>query len=95
MRYRVASSVADVSTCRPPGVRYALSAGPSDVGARVVVRRRLPDDQLGDLLGVLERWSGGVVAVRTRDGQLVEVPEADVVAAKRVPPPPARRGGTA
>ncbi|HEU0102641.1 MAG TPA: hypothetical protein VFR07_10010 [Mycobacteriales bacterium] len=76
----------------PPGVRYAFSAGPADVGARVVLRRRLPDGRLSDVLGVVERWADGLVAVRDRHGDLVEVAAADLVAAKRVPPPPARRG---
>ena len=83
-------SVADVSADQPPGVRYALSAGPDDVGARVVLRRRLPEGGLGDVLGHVERWSAGTVAVRTRTGTVV-VAEADLVAAKRVPEPPARR----
>ena len=80
----VAPSVADVDSPRPPGVRYATSAGPADVGARVVLRRRLPDGALSDVLGVLEGWAGGVVRVQTRAGA-VDVPEADLVAAKRVP----------
>ncbi len=71
-------------------MRYALSAGPDDVGHRVVLRRRV-DGGLTDVLGHVERWSGGTVAVRTRHGDLVEVAEADLVAAKRVPEPPARR----
>jgi len=68
-----------------------MTAGPADVGARVVLRRTLPGGRLTDVLGHVERWTAGVVAVRTRDGSLVEVPEADLVAAKRVPEPPARR----
>jgi len=83
--------VADVDTERPPGVRYAMSAGPADVGGRVVLRRRLPDGRLSDVLGYLQQWSGGVVAVRTRSGEVVEVAEASLVAAKRVPDPPAAR----
>ncbi len=75
---------------RPPGVRYDTTAGPADVGRRVVLRRRLAGGALGDVLGHVERWAGGTVAVRTRSG-LVEVAEADLVAAKVVPEPPARR----
>jgi len=71
-------------------VRYATTAGPHDVGARVVLRRRLPDGGLSDLLGHVERWSDGTVQVRTRTGTVV-VREADLVAGKRVPEPPARR----
>jgi len=62
-----------------------MSAGPADVGARVVLRRRLPEGALGDVLGHVEQWSDGVVRVRTRTGTTVEVAEADLVAAKRVP----------
>lgn len=72
-------------------MRYALTAGPADVGSRVVLRRTLPEGGLSDVLGHVEAWGDGIVAVRTRDGRLVEVREADLVAAKRVPEPPARR----
>jgi len=60
------------------------------VGARVVLRRRLPEGGSGDLLGELVRWDAEVV-VRDRDGRLHTVARPDVVAAKRVPPPPERR----
>ena len=77
------------------GVNYANDysdgvRGTDDVGARVVVRRQLPDGGLGDLLGELRRWDD-VVVVRDRTGADHAVARADVVAAKRVPPPPARR----
>nr|WP_238344908.1 GNAT family N-acetyltransferase [Actinopolymorpha cephalotaxi] len=68
---------------------------PDDVGHRVVVRRRLGVEHgrtvYGDVLGVLESWAGGRLAVRHRDGHLVEVAEDDVVAGKPVPDAPARR----
>ena len=83
-------SVADVSADQPPGVRYALTAGPADVGARVVLRHHLPDGGLTDVLGHVQRWSEGTVEVRTRTGTVL-VAEADLVAAKRGPEPPARR----
>ena len=67
-----------------------MSLTEDDVGARVVVRRRLADGGTGDLLGELVRWDAQV-AVRDRTGVLHEVARADVVAAKRVPPAPARR----
>ena len=79
-----------MTTAEPPGVRYARSAGPADLGARVVVRRRLPDGGLGDLLGELRQWDD-VVVVRDRAGVDHAVEPTDVVAAKRVPPPPERR----
>lgn len=75
-----------------PGVKYVLSLGPGDVGERVVVRRRLPDEGLGDLLGELLRWDDEAVVVRDRHGVEHLVARADVVAGKRVPPAPARRG---
>jgi hypothetical protein len=64
--------------------------GPADVGARVVVRRRLPGGQYGDVLGELVTWSDEV-CVRDRHGVLVRFPLADVVLGKQVPPAPARR----
>nr|WP_238341713.1 GNAT family N-acetyltransferase [Actinopolymorpha rutila] len=68
---------------------------PADVGHRVVVRRRLGVEHgrtvYGDVLGVLESWAGGRLALRRRDGELVEVAEDDVVAGKPVPAAPARR----
>ena len=74
----------------PAGARYAVTLAEADVGRRVVVRRRLPDGRLSDLLGVLQRWDDEVV-VRDRSGALRTAARADVVAAKRVPPPPVRR----
>ncbi|MGZ6826983.1 MAG: putative acetyltransferase [Mycobacteriales bacterium] len=79
-----------MESSRPPGVRYARDVGPGDSGVRVSLRRRLPEGGLGDVLGELLSWDA-VVRVQRRDGTVVEVAEADVVAAKRVPPPPERR----
>lgn len=69
---------------------YARALSDADVGARVVVRRRLDDGQYGDLLGELLAW-GDRVVVRDRHGVEHAVDRADVVAGKRVPPAPARR----
>ena len=80
-----------MTTAEPPGARLALSAGPSDVGSRVVVRRRLPEGGFGDVLGELLRWDDDVVVVRDRTGAERCCARVDVVAAKRVPPPPAGR----
>lgn len=79
-----------MESSRPPGVRYALDVGPGDRGVRVSLRRRLPEGGFGDVLGELLSWDA-VVRVQRRDGSVVEVPAADVVAAKKVPPPPERR----
>ena len=69
--------------------------GPDQVGRRVVLRRRLPDPQpgalYGDVLGELLSWDGVTAVVRTRAGDDVSVPVADVVAGKEVPPPARRK----
>ena len=72
-------------------MRYTRDVGPGDVGVRVSLRRRLPEGGLGDVLGVVEAWDDATVSIRRRDGELVVVGVDDVVAAKRVPPPPERR----
>ena len=69
-----------------PGVRL----GPGDVGARVVLRRRLVDGGYGDLLGHLEAW-GDEVVVRDRHGVEHAVVRDEIVLGKRVPPAPERR----
>lgn len=67
-----------------------MRLGPGDVGARVVVRRRLAEGGYGDLLGQLESW-GVEVVVRDRHGVAHTVDAADVVLGKPVPPAPERR----
>ena len=70
---------------------YVVRITPADVGARVVIRRRIPGPlPLSDVLGTLESWSEGVLTVRQNDGTPVAVPEDDLVAARVVPPPPTR-----
>ena len=81
-----------MEAAEPAGARFALTAGAADIGARVVVRRRLAEGGFGDLLGELLRWDDEAVGVRDRHGEAHLVARSDVVAAKRVPPPPARRG---
>ena len=76
------------------GVRYAFDLTAAHVGTRVVVRRRLPEGQYGDVLGVLEAWpedASGAVVVRDRHGVAHRIARTDLVAGKPVPPPPARR----
>ena len=84
-----------MSTGQPHGargdVRYTRDVGPGDSGVRVSMRRRLPEGGMGDVVGELLGWADGVARVRDRRGVEHEVAEADVVAAKRVPPAPARR----
>lgn len=74
--------------------RYANRLTRDDVGSRVVVRRWVADERRGlvpsDVLGTLEAWDeAGMLRVRRRDGEVVEVDERDILAAKTVPPPPA------
>lgn len=80
---------------RPGGgerdVRYTRDVGPGDRDVRVTVRRRLRSGGFSDVVGQLERWTDGVLAVRDRHGTVHEVAEGDVVAAKRIPPAPVRR----
>ncbi|TDD37970.1 hypothetical protein E1287_06600 [Actinomadura sp. KC06] len=72
--------------------RLVVSISDADVGRRISLRRRLPTGEYSDVVGVLESWSGGILSVRRRNGELVEVPEKIMVAAKVVPPqPPPRR----
>jgi hypothetical protein len=80
-----------VDTAGPTGGRYAVEVGPGDSGMRISLRRRLAEGGLGDVLGELVSWSQGQVQLRRRDGVLVTVAEGDVVAAKRIGPPPERR----
>ncbi len=73
------------------------SAALPPVGARVVVRHRLPtpDPLTGatstDVVGDLVRADDERLVVRTRRGT-VEVPRSAVTAVKEVPPTPSRRG---
>ncbi|MDQ1713921.1 MAG: hypothetical protein QOE45_3371 [Frankiaceae bacterium] len=69
-----------------------MAVTPADIGARVSVRRVLRDGRegLGDVVGDLVAWDADGLAVRRRDGSLEVVAEADVVAAKVVPPAPQR-----
>lgn len=60
------------------------------MGVRVVVRRRLAEGGLSDVLGDLLATGTDGVRVRTRRGDVV-VPAADIVLGKLVPPPPAPR----
>jgi len=72
--------------------RLVVAISGADVGQRISLRRRLSTGEYSDVVGVLESWSGGTLAVRLRNGELVEVPEGTMVAAKVVPPqPPPRR----
>lgn len=60
------------------------------IGARVVVRYRLPDGWRSDALGELLESSADGVVIRTRRGD-VRVAAADIELGKIVPPAPLRR----
>jgi hypothetical protein len=72
------------------GVRFTVDVGPGDSGVRISLRRRLPEGGFGDVLGELLGWDEQVRVLR-KDGTVVSVDPATVVAAKRVPPAPERR----
>ena len=71
----------------PPGSSRPWLDWP--VGARVVVRRRLPEGGYSDALGDLVENTPEGVTVRTRRGD-VTVPAAEIAVGKLVPPPPER-----
>jgi hypothetical protein len=71
--------------------RLVVSITPGDVGQRVSVRRRLPTGEYSDVVGVLESWSRGMLRIRRRGDEVVEVPENILAAGKVVPPMPPRR----
>ena len=67
------------------------------VGHRVVVRRVLRGETgptggpaYTDAIGILVAWSETEVTVRKSDDTTVTISQADIVAAKPVPPKPAR-----
>ncbi|GAA3943643.1 hypothetical protein GCM10023085_26970 [Actinomadura viridis] len=75
--------------------RLVVSITPADVGQRISLRRRLPTGEYSDVVGVLESWSDGRLLIRRRTGEVAEVAEPSMVAAKVVPPqPPPRRPRT-
>jgi len=83
-------SLSGVESSRPSGVRYVINVGPADVGVRISLRRSLPEGGYGDVLGELLSWDG-TIRVQRRDGTVVEIDPATVVAAKPIPPAPERR----
>lgn len=72
--------------------RLVVRIGPEDVGERVSIRRRIPagpgEPQHSDVVGYLRSWQDGSLIVERRDGSAVTIAEADLVAARTVPPPP-------
>jgi hypothetical protein len=58
----------------------------ADIGARVVIRWRRPDEGVADVLGILEDSDERSFSVRTARGELVVVPRERALAGKVVPP---------
>lgn len=81
------------------GARLEIRITSADVGKRVSVRRLTDatekDARFTDAVGVLTSWDAGELRVTRRNGQVVRIPEAAVVAGKVVPAAPARRRGPA
>jgi GNAT superfamily N-acetyltransferase len=81
------------------GARAEVRISASDVGKRVSVRSiaeaAAPGATFTDTVGILTSWDEGVLLVTRRDGSRVRLAEDAVVAAKTVPPAPARRRGPA
>ncbi|MEO3847430.1 GNAT family N-acetyltransferase [Streptomyces sp. B8F3] len=81
------------------GARLEIRITHADVGKRVSVRRLTDacegDARFTDAVGVLTSWDAGELRLTRRNGQVVRIPEAAVVAAKVVPAAPARRRGPA
>lgn len=76
--------------------RYVVRITPDDVGRRVSIRARIParpgEPGTSDILGHLRSWEEGVLIVERGDGTLAEIAEADLLAAREIPPaPPPRR----
>ncbi|MEU5048315.1 GNAT family N-acetyltransferase [Streptomyces sp. NPDC021096] len=81
------------------GGRLAVRITAADVGKRVSVRR-LNDsgsspERFTDAVGVLTSWTGGVLRITRRSGEIVEIEEGALVAGKVIPAEPARRRGPA
>lgn len=73
--------------------RYENRLEREHLGRRVVIRRWVEDDDRGmvpsDVLGILEAWTAdGVLTIRTKHGDLVEVDEESILAAKPLPHAP-------
>ena len=76
-----------------------MSISPADVGSRVSVRSRITPAGPGapsttDTVGYLRAWTDAHLQIERRNGEVVSVATADLLAGKVLPgPPPERRGG--
>jgi hypothetical protein len=69
--------------------RLEVRITPADVGQRVVIRWRRPDEggeRVTDVLGILEASDERSFRVRTARGELVVVPSERALGGKVVPP---------
>lgn len=71
--------------------RGVVRITPADTGARVSIRSRIPHPDGGptmtDTVGVLESWTNGVLRIRRKTGEIVNLEEAALVAARTIPAP--------
>jgi N-acetylglutamate synthase len=69
--------------------RYVVRITPADVGQRVSIRARTHagpcEPPTTDTVGILRSWTGGLLHVERRDGTVVQIPEADLLAARVIP----------
>jgi hypothetical protein len=69
--------------------RYIVRITPADVGRRVTIRARTHagphEPSATDTVGILRSWADGLLRVERRDGTVVEIPEADLLAARVIP----------
>jgi N-acetylglutamate synthase len=75
--------------------RFQIRITPADVGERVSVRARITagpgEPSTTDTLGVLRTWEDGLLRIERRDGTVADIFEQDLLAGRRIPPPPVRR----
>lgn len=75
--------------------RYRNQLTVDDVGQRVSIRRWVEDEERGarpsDVLGHLRSWVDEILVIEKKDGSLVDVYAADILAAKVIPPAPEPR----
>ena len=78
--------------------RLEVRITPADVGSRVSVRSRIAREHPSapsttDTLGYLLAWTDDELQIQRRNGEIVRVATADLLAGKVLPgPPPQRRG---
>ncbi len=69
--------------------RYVIRITPADVGRRVTIRARTRagpyEPSATDTVGILRSWADGLLRVERRDGTVVQIPEADLLAARVIP----------